>query len=365
MTLNEKPLIIAEAGVNHNGDLNCAFQLVQTAAASGVDIVKFQSFKAEKIASRFVEKANYQKLNSPVDESQLKMLKRLELSEQSQKDIAECCKRSGVAFLSSAFDLDSLHFLALGLDQKLVKFGSGELTNAPLLFEAARLDLKIFLSTGMSNLSEVEDALSIIAFGLLKKRKPNSRLEIKEVLQEPEAWELLKNAVTLFHCTSEYPADPININLKSMDTLNAAFNLPVGFSDHSKGSAMALAAVARGAVAVEKHFTLSKQMDGPDHMSSMEPHELAAFVNDVNSIHVGLGNGVKQPNFGEVKNRNVVRKVIVAARDLSRGQSLSFDDLAVKRAGSGISPFHFWSLQGKFLKKSVEADQPLKFSDLK
>jgi N-acetylneuraminate synthase len=364
MTNSSRTIIIAEAGVNHNGDMKLALELVDRAAEAGADYVKFQTFKATELATGSAAKAAYQKRTTDAAESQLDMLRRLELTPEAHRLLVDRCAERGIAFLSSAFDLDSLGFLADGLGLKVLKLGSGELTNAPLLLAAARSGMDLMLSTGMGSLAEVEEALGVVAFGMMRKGDPVKRVECAEVLLDPAAWTALQARVTLLHCTTDYPAAVEDTNLRAIDTMRAAFGVPVGYSDHTEGSAMCIAAVARGAAVIEKHFTLDRTMEGPDHAASVEPGELAALVRDIRKVEAGLGNGIKQPSASEVRNRLIVRKCVVAARDISKGHLITGTDLATKRAGGPITGLNFWDCIGRRAKQDLAADEPLDWKSL-
>jgi len=359
MTKPNKTLIIAEAGVNHNGSLDLALELVDRAAEAGADFVKFQTFKAAKLVSQSAQKAAYQKVTTDADESQLQMLVRLELSAEAHHALIDRCAARGIAFLSTAFDPESLTFLHQGLGLKTLKLGSGELTNAPMLLDAARSGMTLLLSTGMGSLSEVEEALGVIAFGLTRQDQPQRRADFADALLDPAAWQALQSRVTLLHCTTEYPAPIAETNLRAIDTMAQAFGLPVGYSDHTLGNAMSLAAVARGACVIEKHFTLDRTMAGPDHAASVEPDELATLVRDIRAVELGLGTGIKQPGPAEVRNRAIVRKWVVAARDLPAGHVLEAADLACKRTNGTISAMSLWDCLGRSLRQAVAHDEAL------
>lgn len=364
MTNKPRTIVIAEAGVNHNGDIDLALELVDHAAKAGADYVKFQTFKADKLASGTATKAAYQKATTDAAESQLDMLRRLELSVEAHHRLVARCAEKSIAFLSTAFDVDSLVFLADDLGLKTLKLGSGELTNAPILLAAARRGMDLMLSTGMGSLAEVEEALGVIAFGLLHQHAPQSRADFAETLLDPAAWDALRTRVTLLHCTTEYPAAVADTNLRAIDTMRAAFALPVGYSDHTEGNAMSIAAVARGASVIEKHFTLDRTMDGPDHSASVEPHDLAQLVRDIRAVEAGLGNGIKQPGAAEVRNRPIVRKSVVATADLPAHHIIGATDITVKRSGVGISPMQFWDCIGRRLTQPVLQDAPVAQGDL-
>jgi N-acetylneuraminate synthase len=364
MAEQNRTIVIAEAGVNHNGDLGIALEMVDCAAAAGADYVKFQTFKAENLASASAKKAGYQKVTTDATESQLDMLKRLELTPYAHKALIGRCAEVGIAFLSTAFDLASLDFLSQDLGMKTLKLGSGELTNGPILLAAARSGMELMLSTGMGSLPEVEEALGVIAFGLTRERDPSGRADFSEVLLDPAAWEALRERVTLLHCTTEYPATVGDTNLRAIDTMRQAFGLSVGYSDHTQGNAMSIAAVARGASVIEKHFTLDRSLEGPDHAASVEPDDLAGLVRDIRSVEAGLGNGIKQPSTAEFCNRAIVRKSLVAARDIPAGHVLSEADIVSKRADGSISPMEFWGCIGKRSLRALAKNEPLEPEEL-
>lgn len=341
-------LIIAEAGVNHNGDEKLAFALVDAAYRAGVDIVKFQTFKANKLVTAQAKTANYQAENMQSSESQLAMLSRLELSHETHKKLIAYCQSLGIEFLSTAFDDESLDFLVRELKLTTLKIPSGELTNAPFVLAHARTGCKLILSTGMATLSEIEQALGVIAFGLMSRADVSpSPAAFELAYASVEGQRLLKEYVTILHCTTEYPA-PINeINLKAMQTMSAAFGLAVGYSDHTQGITIPIAAVALGARVIEKHFTLDRNMEGPDHKASLEPDELAAMVKGIRDIEQALGDGIKVPQMSEQKNKSAARKSLVAARDIASGAFFDTDNLAIKRPGSGMSPYMYWQLLGR------------------
>jgi N-acetylneuraminate synthase len=352
-------IIIAEAGVNHDGSLSRALELVDHAAAAGADFVKFQTFDAAKLASARAPMADYQVRNGERGEGQLEMLRRLQLSHADHHALIDRCKRNGIRFLSSPFDEASLDFLIDDLGLGEIKLGSGELTNAPLIYAAARRDVELILSTGMATLGEIEEALGVIALARLDPDATPGQDAFRAALARPEAHEALRLRVTLLHCTTEYPAPDGETNLRAMDTLRAAFDLPVGFSDHTMGITISLAAVARGAVAIEKHFTISRDLPGPDHAASLEPAELTELVRQIRRIETALGSGVKQPGASELRNRDVARKSVVATRDLPAGTVLTLEDLGVKRPGGGTSPMMLWDLIGTRTIRDIARDEPL------
>jgi len=350
--------IIAEAGVNHNGSKDLAFKLVKAAHAAGADIVKFQTFKAKNLVTKSAEQAEYQTRNTGIDESQFEMLSRLELDYDTHKALVAYCTELGIEFLSTAFDTESLHFLVNDLKLKILKIPSGELTNAPFILDHARTGCDLIVSTGMASLAEVEAALGVIAFGLTdtSNLQPNEQA-FAEAYNSEVGQDALKSKVTLLHCTTEYPA-PINeINLNAMQTLGSAFNLTTGYSDHSAGITIPIAATALGAQLIEKHFTLDKSMPGPDHKASLEPDELTAMVQAIRDVEQALGNGIKGPQPSEIKNKPIARKSLVAAEAMKAGDIFTENNLTIKRPGSGISPYLYWSLLGKKAQQDyVEGD---------
>lgn len=352
--------IIAEAGVNHNGSLDRAMQLIEAAKAAGADAVKFQTFKAKNLACENADKAEYQKKSTGNEENQFEMLRRLELSESDHEQLIGHCKSLGIQFLSSPFDHQSLSLLTKSYGLRRVKLGSGEITNAPLLLDIATSGCSLILSTGMSNLDEVRQALGVLAFGYLNSTVVPNVEAFEEAFDSPAGQALLQKNVTLLHCTTEYPAPYQDINLKAMDTLRDVFELRVGYSDHSDGLAISLAAVARGACVIEKHFTLDKNLPGPDHMASLEPAELQQLVDGIRQIEVGLGDGVKRLMPSELKNRDVVRKSLVAAKPIKKGDSFSQDNLVVKRPGNGVPPIHYWEWLGHVAARDYKADEVIK-----
>jgi N-acetylneuraminate synthase len=351
--------IIAEAGVNHNGDLGLALELVDKAAEAGVDIVKFQTFRATKLASAGARKADYQIRTTDGAESQLAMLQRLELSVADHEAIIMRCAEKRVRFLSTPFDIESLALLTDTFGLKDIKLGSGELTNAPLLLAAGRTAARIILSTGMGSLSEVEEALGVLAFAMCREGYPKGRGDFVEVLLDPDVWPVLADKVTLMHCTTEYPAAVEDTNLRAMETLRRAFGVRVGYSDHTVGEAVSLAAVALGACVLEKHFTLDRALPGPDHAASLEPKELLNLVQSVRAVEKALGTGIKQPCASEVTNRTVARKSLLAARDLPEGHVLRLEDIAVKRPGDGLSPMSLWDMLGRVTTRAVAEGEAL------
>ncbi len=348
--------VIAEAGVNHNGDPDMALQLVDAAVSAGADAIKFQTFRAENLVTRSVEKADYQKQNSKAQESQFAMLKRLELSWDTHHKLAGYCRKRGIELLSTAFDAESLAFLVDEIGLKRLKIPSGEITNGPLLLLHAQTGRDLIVSTGMATLGEIEEALSVIAYGLVGGTNP-SREKFREAYCSKAGKEALKEKVTLLHCTTEYPAPFCDINLKAMSTMHISFGLDTGYSDHSLGTTVPIAAAAAGAVLIEKHFTLDRGLPGPDHQSSLEPDEFRAMVEAIRIVEQAMGDGLKAPALSEIRNRDIVRKSLVAARDIVKGEVFSEKNIAVKRAGGGASPMLYWDLVGTESDRSYQAEE--------
>ncbi len=354
--------IVAEAGVNHNGNIDKAFQLVDVAAGAGADAVKFQTFKTENIVTRNAEKAKYQKESTGSDESQFCMLKQLELSWEAHYDLKKYCKEKGIEFLSTPFDSESLAFLVNDLGLKVLKIPSGEITNGPLLLEFAQTRCELIVSTGMATIEEIEEALSVIAFGLKYGADPQekpSRHSFKKIFSSSNAKKLLRDKVTLLHCTTQYPAPVNEINLNAIPLLNKVFGLKVGFSDHSEGTAVPIAAAAIGAVLIEKHFTLDKTSAGPDHKASLDPEELGEMVSSIRKVEKALGEQTKQPMPSEIGNRKIARKSLVTATDIKKGDLFTKSNLTIKRPGTGRSPMEYWDLLGTRSQKDYSADEVL------
>lgn len=351
---SEKVYIIAEAGVNHNGQRDLAFALVDAAALAGADAVKFQTFDAQKLASKSAPKAQYQKLTTDAAESQLSMLKKLELPREWHVDLQRYARGKGVEFLSTAFDTDSLAFL-VELGMPVFKVPSGELTNGPLLWQFARTRKPLILSTGMATLSEVEQGLAIVAHALNSDTEPADMDAVWRGWSNTEFRHSLRGHVTLLHCTTQYPSPLDEVNLRGMDTLSSAFGLAVGYSDHTEGILIPVAAAARGATVLEKHFTLDRSLPGPDHKASLEPGELTQMVGYVRALQVALGDGSKAPQASEWDTRQVARQQVVAARDIAAGAILTRMDLTTARSGRGLPPTGLWGLVGRKSDRSFAA----------
>ena len=330
-----RTLIIAEAGVNHNGRMDLAKKLVDVASSAGADFIKFQAFKSENLVTSSLEKANYQKKSGRPSESQYEMLKKLELSQDELTELFAYCSNKKIGFMVSAFDEESLRFI-LNMDIEYLKIPSGEITNIPYLRLAGRKNKKVILSTGMSNINEIETAVKVL-------RKSG----------------LAKKNLTILHCNTEYPTEFRDVNLNAMKTLQSKFKTKVGYSDHTKGSHVSIAAVALGASVIEKHITLNKKLKGPDHSASLEPKEFTRFVKDIRTTEEILGSRQKTPTKSEMKNINHARKVIVAARNISKGEKFNLKNVTVKRAGTGLSPLYWDKVIGSKAKKGYRADQKI------
>lgn len=339
--------IVAEAGVNHNGSTELALRLVDAAKAAGADAVKFQTFRAARLATPSAPKARYQSVGAEAGESQLQMLRKLELGNRAHRLIAARCRAKGIGFLSTPFDPGSLSFLARDLRISRIKISSGDLTNGPLLLSAARTGKPILLSTGMATLGEVEEALGILAFGYTRRAGNPSPRSLSQSFRSPRGRRFLERKVLLLHCTSEYPSPAADANLRAMATLRAAFGLPVGFSDHTEGIAVAVAAAALGAAAIEKHLTLDRTLPGPDHGASVEPEMFSRMVRGIRETEAALGDGRKIPADGEAETAAVARKSLVASRRIRRGEPFSRGNVTVRRPGTGISPMRYWETLGK------------------
>lgn len=327
----KKVLIIAEAGVNHNGDINLAKKLIEQAAKAGADVVKFQTFKANSCVSVSAKKAKYQLETTAKEESQLEMIQKLELSYESHFELMKHCKKHDITFLSTPFDLESVEFLR-GLDLPYFKIPSGEITNLPYLKAVAKCKKRVLLSTGMANLGEIEAALTIL-------RKNGTR------------------NITLLHCNTEYPTPFEDVNLNALKTLKEAFKLEVGYSDHTEGIVASLGAVALGAVVIEKHFTLDKTMEGPDHKASLEFEELRALCKGIRELEKALGSGIKKASKSEAKNKIIARKSLVAKCIIQKGEKFSEQNLTTKRPGSGISAMRYEEYLGKRALKTYKKDE--------
>ncbi len=356
----QRIFVIAEAGVNHNGSLAMAREIIDAARSAGADAVKFQTFRAETLVSGTAPKADYQKRTTGTSGSQLRMLKRLELGEDAHRSLAAHCRSRGIQFLSTPFDEASIDLLHRGIGVPLIKVPSGEITNGPLLLAAARTGRPIILSTGMSTLEEIRDALAVIAFGYVERGRKPSPTAFRAVYRSAAGRRALQKKVTLLHCTTEYPASVPEVNLRAMDALHEAFGLPVGLSDHTVGIVIPIAAAARGASVIEKHFTLDRKLPGPDHRASLEPRELASMVKAIRDVEQALGDGKKLPTASERRNLRVIRRSLVALRDIQRGEPFTPENVACKRPASGLSPMRYWKILGRRAHRSFRKDEVIK-----
>lgn len=331
--MSKKTLIIAEAGVNHNGDYSLGKKLIDAAKDAGANIIKFQVFKTEALVSKNAKKAEYQKTNGNDTESQFEMVKKLELSFENFKALKNYADQIGIEFLATAFDVDSLNFLK-SLSPKLWKVPSGEVTNLPYLEYIGRLQSRVLISTGMCDLDEVKKALEILIQNGTTKDK-----------------------ITVFHCNTEYPTPYKDVNLNAMLTIKKELGVSIGYSDHTAGIEVPLAAVALGATVIEKHFTLDKTMEGPDHAASLNPSELKAMVQGIRNIEVCLGSFEKKPSPSEIKNRAIARRSIVAITNIKKGDVFTEKNLGVKRPGNGISPMEWYNILGSIAEKNYSPDE--------
>lgn len=328
-----KTLIIAEAGVNHNGNLDTARRLIDVAAEAGADLVKFQTFNADRLATKYANKAEYQNKTTDKNESQLDMLRRLELTYEMHKELIAYCEQCGIGFFSTGFDIKSIELLVeLGLD--IFKIPSGEIINLPYLRHIASYGKPVIISTGMSTLNEVEAALNILMKNGLKREK-----------------------ITVLHCNTEYPTPMCDVNLNAMCSMRDEFGVKVGYSDHTQGIEVAIAAVALGASVIEKHFTLDRQLLGPDQKASLEPNELKEMIKSIRNIEQALGNGIKCPSPSEIKNISVARKSLVAASDICKGDIFTEENLGIKRPGTGVSPMQWDEVIGKVALRNFSVDE--------
>jgi N,N'-diacetyllegionaminate synthase len=330
-----KVFIIAEAGVNHNGSVELAKKLIDVAAEAGADAVKFQTFKAKNLVSKNASKAAYQKETTDAKESQFAMIKKLELDIDTHKELMDYSKHKNIMFLSTPFDHESIELLN-GLGLEIFKIPSGEITNLPYLRHIGKLNKLVILSTGMADMGEIEDALDILMQEGTKKEK-----------------------ITVLHANTMYPTPMEDVNLKAMKTIGCTFDIAYGYSDHTLGVEVDIAAVALGAKVIEKHFTLDKTMEGPDHKASLEPDELKAMVKAIRNIEKALGSSVKKPSPSEKPNMEVARKSIVAKCAIKKGELLTSENLAIKRPGNGVSPMHWDEIVGSIAQKDYETDELL------
>ncbi len=331
--MTNRILIIAEAGVDHNGDMTLARKLIDVAAEAGADLVKFQTFDADRLVTRAAKKADYQTETTDGNESQYEMLRRLELSADMHKELIAHCAARGIGFFSTGFDIESIDLL-VSLGQDRFKIPSGEITNLPYLRHIGQLEKDVILSTGMATLGEIEAAIDVLE----QAGTPRSRL-------------------TVLHCTTEYPAPMLDVNLRAMQNIRTAFGTAVGYSDHTLGIEVAIAAAALGASIIEKHFTLDHNLSGPDHQASLEPEELKAMVAAIRNIEIALGDGIKRPTPSEARNKHVARKSLVASQDINRDEGFSAENITAKRPGTGLSPMRWDEVMGRLASRDFSKDE--------
>jgi N,N'-diacetyllegionaminate synthase len=331
--MKHRTLVIAEAGVNHNGDINVAKGLIDAASMAGADLVKFQTFNANRLVTRSAKKADYQNQTTDRNESQHEMLRRLELSVEMHEELIAHCAKSNIGFFSTGFDDESIDLL-VSLGQTHFKIPSGEISNLPYLRHVGRLGRKVILSTGMSTLGDIEAAIGVL-----------------------EQAGTLHADITVLHCTTEYPTPMTEVNLRAMQSIQAAFDVAVGYSDHTSGIEIAIAAVAMGAIVIEKHLTLDRNMPGPDHKASLEPGELKAMVDAIRNVEVALGDGVKRLTPSELRNKPIARKSLVSSRVIAAGEVFSAENICTKRPGNGISPMRWDEVVGRRAQRDYAADE--------
>lgn len=331
--MTNRVLIIAEAGVNHNGDRNLAMQLIDAAAEAGADLVKFQTFSADRLVTRTATKADYQTLAVGCEETQHQMLARLEISAGMHEELIAHCARRNIGFFSTGFDIESLNLL-VSLGQDFFKIPSGEITNLPYLRHIGQFGKSVILSTGMATLGEIEAAIDVLEQAGTERSK-----------------------ITVLHCTTEYPTPMAEVNLRAMKSIGTAFGVDVGYSDHTRGIEVAIAAAALGAAVIEKHFTLDRNLPGPDHKASLEPGELRAMISAIRNVEIALGDGIKRPTLSESGNKQVARKSLVAAVAIKQGEEFSAENLTVKRPGNGISPMRWDEVLGRAAPRNFAADE--------
>ncbi|WP_146552420.1 MULTISPECIES: N-acetylneuraminate synthase [Rummeliibacillus] len=352
--------IIAEAGVNHNGSLELALKLVEEAAKAGADAVKFQTFITENTISKNAAKAEYQKKTTDQKESQLEMVKKLELTYEDFKVIQKHCEKNKITFLSTGFDIDSIEFLDKTLNVPYIKLPSGDVNNAPLVLKAAQTGKDIFLSTGMCTLEDIHNALAIIYYGYTRKNTIPKDFEEVIKIYQTEDISILKEKVTILQCTTEYPTPVEDINLKTLLTLAKEFHTKVGLSDHSQSPLTGSLAVALGATVIEKHFTLDKTMEGPDHQASLEPFELKEMIDNIRFTERALGQSNKVIADSEKKNILIARKSIVANKIIKKGEYFTPENLIIKRPATGINPLFYWDYLGKKALNDYKEDEIIK-----
>ncbi len=350
--------MIAEIGINHNGEISNALQLIESAAAAGADAVKFQTYEAESLVNKGVRLANYQARSETLATDQLSMLKRMQLTHPEHQQLQDFSNQCGVEFMSTAFDSASLAFLTQEMRPKRLKIGSGEITNGPFLHEHAKIGLPILLSTGMASQKEIDEALGVIGFGLVGINDIN-REQLTNAWKIPSVIQALKQYVTLLQCTTQYPAPVHEANLRVLELFRERYGVRVGFSDHTMGTTAAIVSVAMGASVIEKHLTLDRSLPGPDHKASLLPQEFANMVQVIREAETALGRRCKEIQYSEKENLEIARKSLFASKRILAGERLSSDNVEIKRPGSGCSPMLYWDILGTITEKSIEEGDPI------
>lgn len=355
--MSHQTYIIAEAGVNHNGSFDLACALIDVAVSSGADAIKFQTFKTENLVTKEAKQASYQVENIGEETSQYAMLKKLELSYEQFSQLKLYCDEKKIEFLSTPFDKECVDFLVDRIGIHMVKISSGELTNFPFVHYIATKQKPIILSTGMATMQDIHDALSFIAYGLAYPSGIVDLTAVRAFYKTDEAKKWLRQYVTVLNCTTEYPTPFSAVNLTAMDQLRSDLQVDIGLSDHSEGIYVPVAAVARGAKIIEKHFTLSRSLPGPDHRASLEPEELKQMVAAIRVVEESLGDGHKKPTENELKTQTVARKSLIASTSIKEGETFTKQNIIVKRPGTGMSPLQYWSLLGTTATKNYNEDE--------
>ncbi len=353
--------IIAEAGVNHNGNPALATELVHAAFEAGADAVKFQTFTSAMLAASHASKAPYQTLATGPDDFQRAMLEKLELPRQDFHTLAQEARRQGLEFMSTAFDGESLSFLVEDIGISRIKVSSGDLTNLPFLWAAARHDLPLIISTGMATLNEIDLAIRTIMHARSNSRPPASRSELLNQAWIPLSTQVLVEPLTVLHCTTEYPTPLVDANVKAMHELRDTFGFPVGYSDHTQGYAASLAAVALGATVIEKHLTLDRSLPGPDHQASLDPAQFRELVRGIREVELALGDGKKAPTAAELRNASAARRSLVASQHIRQGEEVTPATVATKRPGDGVGPEWYWDVLGKRATRKYAPDEALEW----
>lgn len=353
--MSKRTYIIAEAGVNHNGSTKTAKELIDVAVDAGADAIKFQSFQAKKLVVEDAQMASYQVENTGKNESQLKLLQKLELSFDAHKELYNYCE-GRIDFLSTPFDSDSLKMLIDEFKLPIIKISSGDLTNAPLLLDVAKTKTNVIISTGMSNIDEIKEALGVLSFGFLEKTIPSVE-NFATCYNSEEGKKILKEKVSILHCTTQYPTPMEDVNLNAMITLKNEFNLKTGYSDHTLGIHVSVCAVSLGAEVIEKHFTLDKKMEGPDHRASLNPEELKLMVKEIREIEYAMGSTHKDVTPSELENKTIARKSIVASKEIKKGDLFTEENLTFKRPEGGLRPIRFWECLGSKATRDFKLDE--------